>query len=33
MSGINCQPIVCMLVVLIMFKERIGKYLIKAGYT
>ena len=29
MSGINCQLIVYILVVLIMFKKRIDKYLVK----
>ena len=35
MYGINCQLIVYMLVVLIifMFKNKIDKYLVKAGYT
>ena len=33
MYGINCQRSVYMLVVLIMFKNRIDKYLVKAGYT
>ena len=32
MSGINCQLIVCTLVVL-MFKNRIYNYLVNAGYT
>ena len=33
MYGINYQRSVYMLVVLIMFKNRIDKYLVKAGYT
>ena len=33
MYGINYQQSVYMLVVLIMFKNRIDKYLVKAGYT
>ena len=33
MFGINYQRSVYMLVVLIMFKNRIDKYLVKAGYT
>ncbi len=33
MNGINYQQSVYMLVVLIMFKNRIDKYLVKAGYT
>ena len=33
MYGITYQLIVCMLVVLIMFKNKIDKYLVKAGYT
>ena len=32
MSGINCQLIVCILVVLIMFKNRIDNYVAGAGY-
>ena len=33
MYGINYQQSVYMLVVLIMFNNRIDKYLVKAGYT
>ena len=33
MYGITYQLIVYMLVVLIMFKNKIDKYLVKAGYT
>ena len=33
MYGTNYQKSVYMLVVLIMFKNRIDKYLVKAGYT
>ena len=34
MSGINCQVIVCILVVLNnMFKNRMDNYLVRAGYT
>ena len=33
MYGINYQQSVYMLAVLIMFKNRIYKYLVKAGYT
>ena len=33
MFGINYQQSMYMLVVLIMFKNRIDKYLVKAGYT
>ena len=33
MYGINYVLIVCMLVVLIMFKNRIHKYLVRADYT
>ena len=33
MYGINYQQSVYMLVVLIMFKNRIDKYQVKAGYT
>ena len=33
MSGINCRQIVCILAVLIMFKNRIDNYLVRAGYT
>ena len=33
MYGINYQRSVYMLVVLIMFKNRIDKYPVKAGYT
>ena len=35
MNGINCQMIVCILVVLIiiMFKNRIDNYLVRAGYS
>ena len=33
MYGINYQQSVYMLVVLNMFKNRIDKYLVKAGYT
>ena len=33
MYGINYQRSVYMLVVLIMFNNRIDKYLVKAGYT
>ena len=32
MFGINYQLIVCMLVGLIMFKNKIDKYLVEAGY-
>ena len=32
MSGINCRLIVCILAVL-MFKNRIDNYLVRAGYT
>ena len=32
MYGLNYQKSVYMLVVLIMFKNRIDKYLVKAGY-
>ena len=33
MYGINYQLIVYMLLVLMVFKNRIDKYLVKAGYT
>ena len=33
MYGINYQLIVYMLVVLIMFKNKIDNYLVKAGFT
>ena len=33
MYGINYQQSVDMLVVLIMFKNKIDKYLVKVGYT
>ena len=33
MYGIHYQLIVCMLVVLICFKNRIPKYLLMTGYT
>ena len=33
MNGINYLPIVCMLVEVMMFKNRIDKYLLKVGYT
>ena len=33
MSGINCQLIVCILVSIDMFKNRIDNYLVLAGYT
>ena len=34
MSGINCQLIVCILVVLInMFNNRVNNYLERTGYT
>ena len=33
MSGIGYQMIVCILVVLIMFKNRVDNYLVRAGYT
>ena len=33
MYGINYQKSVYMLVVLYMFKNRLDKYLVKAGYT
>ena len=33
MYGINYQQSVYMLAALIMFKNRIDKYLVKAGYT
>ena len=33
MSEINCRLILCILAVLIMFKNRIDNYLVRAGYT
>ena len=33
MSGINCQLIVCILVAINMFENRIDNYLVTAGYT
>ena len=34
MSGLNCWLIVCILAVLIiMFKNRMDNYLVRAGYT
>ena len=33
MSGINCQLIVCILVELNMFTNRIDNYFVRIGYT
>ena len=32
MNEINCQMIVCILVVLIMFQDRLYHYLVRAGF-